>query len=63
MVKQVANFEVVRSHSGWYIIKQVYADGGKLIVEAAQQAEENAKQWIADYCKKQGFAVGEIAIV
>lgn len=63
MVKQVANFEVVRSHSGWYIIKQVYADGGKLIMNAAQNTNENAKQWITDYCKKFGFALGEIAIV
>lgn len=63
MVKQVANFEVVRSKTGWYIVKQVYADGGKLIVEAAQQAEENARAWIADYCKKWGFVVGEIAFV
>lgn len=61
-MKQIANFEIVRSHCGWYIVKQLYADGGKLIVEAAQNDNEQARQWIADYCKRYGFVMGNIAI-
>lgn len=63
MKKQIANFEIVRSHCGWYIIKQVYTDGGKLIIEAAQNDNDKARQWVADYCKKWDFKIGEIAIV
>lgn len=60
MSQITAAFQIKRAASGWYIVYQVYQDGGRLIMNAAQRDTAQAREWIRQYCKGNGLAVGQI---